>query len=175
MNKVLQSFLALRTNHLKTIRRLLIVTICLVVAIGAAYAFSSNIIQYNVRVHQVRLTLITTPLTDVNNGDSDTNFAVVSTAHTIHPMFKIWIINTTSTGGNLPNSGCCIDPHAFSINVNNTIVNTNISNDGNFAEYPTVGPFTCNQGTVFNYTVVYGANGVTINDGTIYTVQVSLA
>jgi len=174
MNKILQSFLAIRTNHLKTIRRLLVVMVCLFVAIGAVYALSSNTIQHNVRVHQVRLTLVTTPLTDVNNGDTDTNLAVVSTAHTIHPLFKIWIINTTSTGGTLPNSGCCIDPNAFSITVNNTSVNTNISNDGNFAEYPSVGPFTCRQGTVFNYTVVYGANGITISDGTIYTVQVSL-
>ena len=163
--------------NLKKIRRLLIVIVSLSIAIGAVYAISamsSNTIQYNVKVHQVRLTLITTPQTDVNTGDSDSNLAVVSTGHTIHPMFKIWIINTTSTGGVFPATGCCITPNAFSITVNNTSVNTNISNDGDFAEYPPVGPFTVKDGTVFNYTVVYGANGLTINDGTIYTIQVSL-
>ena len=174
MNKILGSFLAIRTNYLKTTRRLLVVLILLVVAVGAVYALSSNTIQYNVKVHQVKLTLVTTPQSDVNTGDGDTNLAVVSTSHTIHPMFKIWIINTTSTNGIFPNSGCCIAPNAFSITVNGTSVNTNISNDGNFAEYPTVGPFTCKDGTVFSYTVVYGANGFTINDGTIYTIQVSL-
>lgn len=168
-------FHAIRTNYLKTTRRLLIVAVLLSVAFGAVYALSSNTIQFNVRVHQVKLTQITTPQSDVNTGDSDTNLAVVSTAHTIHPMFKIWIINTTDTGGVFPTSGCCIAPNAFSITVNGTSVNTNISNDGNFAEYPTVGPFTCKDGTVFSYTIVYGANGFTISDGTIYTVQVSLA
>lgn len=160
--------------NFRNIRRLVAVTILASVAVGAAYALSSNTIQYNVKVHQVKLTLITTPQSDVNNGDSDTNLAVVSTSHTIHPMFKIWIINTTSTNGVFPTSGCCIAPNAFSITVNGTSVNTNISNDGNFAEYPTVGPFTVKNGDVFSYTVVYGANGFTINDGTIYTVQVSL-
>ena len=174
MNRIFESFGAVRTSYLKTTRRVLVVLILLVVAIGAVYALSSNTIQYNVRVHQIRLTLITTPQSDVNNGDSDTNLAVVSTAHTIHAKFKLWIINTTSTGGTLPNSGCCIDPNAFSITVNGTSFNTNISPDGNFAEYAPVGPFTLNQGTVLNYTVVYGANGLTINDGTIYTLQVSL-
>lgn len=164
MSRLLPSFLPV-----KSVWRLLIVAVILSVAIVAAYALSSNTIQYNVKVHQVRLTPTTTPQTDVNTGDSDTNFAVVSTAHTIHPMFKIWIINTTSTGGTLPNSGCCIDPSAFSLTVNNTAVNTNISNDGNFAEYPPMGPFTCHEGTVFSYTVVYGANGATIYDGTIHS------